>query len=94
MVRADELSPLNLMNWYRRAKNPLSASLDRLEEQLRRDKGVTDEHLREKNAKVNRLLSHALGAQANPYLIQSGGRRPFTRSGLSLDPSQVEFPYE
>jgi CRISPR-associated protein (TIGR02584 family) len=94
MVRANELNPLDLMNWYRRAKHPLSGSVDRLEEQLRRDKGVTDEHLREKNAKVNSLLKHALDAQANPYLIQSGGRRPLTRSGLTLDPSQVELPFE
>lgn len=94
MVRADDLNPLSLMHWYRLTKKPLSASLERLEDQLRRDKGITDEHLREKNAKVNRLLKHALGGQASTYLIQSSGRRPFTRSGLSLDPSQVEFPFE
>lgn len=73
---------------------PLSAAAIRLEEQLRREGGIADTFFREKSAKLNRILKERLGMEAVRYLVQSRGRRPFTRHGLSLDVDQLELPDE
>jgi hypothetical protein len=46
--------------------------------------GMTKEFFDEKKSRVNRLLREKLGLGASPYLIQSSGKRPTQRFGLSI----------
>ncbi len=94
MVRPDDLDPRRLVAFHRMTSGPLSAAAIRLEEQLRREGGIADTFFREKSAKLNRILKERLGMEAVRYLVQSRGRRPFTRHGLSLDVDQLELPDE
>lgn len=92
MVRPGDLDARALVAAYAHAVGPLSAACVRLEAQLRRDGGIDEAFFREKNAKLNRLLEERLGVAAAPYRIRSTGRRPHTRSGLTIDPQWVELP--
>lgn len=92
MVRPQDLDPRELLAAYARITGPLSAACVRLQAQLHRDGGVAEAFFREKNAKLNRLLDDRLGVAAGPYRVQSTGKRPFTRCGLSIDPAVVELP--
>jgi CRISPR-associated protein (TIGR02584 family) len=85
MVRADEVEVTSLLAAYTRVSGEGSDAPKRLAALLAREQGVSDAFFREKNAKVNRLLQTHLGvAAAEPFRIRSVGRRPYTRSGLTL----------
>jgi CRISPR-associated protein (TIGR02584 family) len=92
MVRRAELEPRRLLALYGRVAGAMSAAAVRLEAQLRREGGIDEQFFRERNAKLNRLLSDRLGLEAAPYLVQSRGRRPRTRSGIVVDAVHLELP--
>ena len=94
MVRPADLDPRRLLALYARVTPQLAAAYDRLQTQLRRDGGVDEAFFREKNAKLNRLLGDRLGVEAAPYLVRSKGRRPFTRCGVEIEPTNIEGLHE
>jgi hypothetical protein len=54
--------------------------------------GMTDADFDQRKARVNRRLRQALGTQlAAPYLIQTQGQRPHSRSHLALEPEAIRF---
>lgn len=53
--------------------------------------GIDEDYFRSKRSQVNRRLKDVLKAAATPYLIQSYGRRPNTRAGLSLPRSAIRI---
>lgn len=68
----------------------MSQQLERTEVALK--DGFTKEWLEQRKSKTNAAIRKALGGMvAKPYLIHSHGKRPCTRSGLSLPPESIEF---
>jgi CRISPR-associated protein (TIGR02584 family) len=54
--------------------------------------GMGDDDFDQRKARTNAALRKALGPQlAAPYLIQTQGRRPRSRSRLTLDPRVIRF---
>jgi CRISPR-associated protein (TIGR02584 family) len=53
--------------------------------------GMPVEFFEEKKSRVNAVLKRVLGVSAQPYLIQSRGKRPVTRFGLTLTPVAIHF---
>jgi hypothetical protein len=67
-----------------------SADYERAEQALAR--GMSDDDFDQRKARTNRALRDALGRQlAAPYLIQTSGQRPQSRSGLGLSPEAIRF---
>lgn len=46
---------------------------------------------REKSARIKRILRQELGVRAEPYCIDTQGKRPRTRNGLNIRPDRIHF---
>jgi CRISPR-associated protein (TIGR02584 family) len=53
--------------------------------------GNEKEWFEQHTAKLNKLLKQKLGFGAAPYLLRSSGRRPFSRTGLTLPPERIRW---
>ena len=56
--------------------------------------GMTKDYFLERKTRLNKALRDALGCGADPYLVQSFGRRPETRFGLDLPAKAIRFVEE
>lgn len=75
---------------YRAIVGEYSGELERAEAALAQ--GMTDDDFDQRKARTNAALRRALGPQlAAPYLIQTQGRRPESRSSLALEPEALRF---
>jgi len=75
---------------YRAVVGDHAGELERAEDAL--GQGMTDSDFDYRKSRTNKALKRALGEQlATPYLIQTQGRRPETRSGLGLEPDAIRF---
>lgn len=92
MVRPADLAPSSLLAWHRAVTGPMSLYGVKLETQLVKEGEIPESFFREKSAKLNRELRATLGLDAGRYLVQSTGKRPFTRHGLALNAEQIELP--
>lgn len=82
-------SPEDFIGHIVRLYGDMHTSLDRVRRALR--EGFTIDYISEKNSLVNKRLQDALNLAAQPFLIQSFGKRPYTQYSLSLNKDQVSF---
>jgi len=55
------------------------------------EKGMEKGYFLQRRSKLHRILRSALGPQAEAYLVQPTGRRPYTCYELRLDPNQIHY---
>jgi CRISPR-associated protein (TIGR02584 family) len=53
--------------------------------------GMPKEWFEQCTAKLNKLIRDALGLGAAPYLLRASGRRPLSRTGLTLPPERIRW---
>jgi CRISPR-associated protein (TIGR02584 family) len=53
--------------------------------------GMPKEWFEQRTARLNKLLRQALGIGAGPYLLQTSGKRPLSRTGLVLPPEHIRW---
>lgn len=73
---------------YRLVLGPMGAD-ERTARALRA--GMEKSYFLQRRSKLARALRTVLGPNAEPYLIRTTGRRPYTRYELSLAPEQIRF---
>jgi CRISPR-associated protein (TIGR02584 family) len=73
---------------YRAILGPMGDT-DRTTRALRH--GMDKGYFLQRRSRLNQRLEDALGPATTPYLLQTFGRRPDTRYGLTLDPTAIRF---
>jgi CRISPR-associated protein (TIGR02584 family) len=76
---------------YRRILGPWGPD-ERTADALR--EGMDKNYFLQRRSKLTRALRAALGMNAAPYLVQTAGRRPYTRYELALAPELIRFAEE
>jgi CRISPR-associated protein (TIGR02584 family) len=76
------------LNEYLQTFDALGPS-DRTPQALR--KGMEKGYFLQRRSKLHRILRSKLGPQADAYLIQSSGRRPYTRYELRLEANRIHY---
>jgi CRISPR-associated protein (TIGR02584 family) len=87
-VRWTEADPAEVLRFHAMV-DPDGKGLARTEAALA--SGMTKELFEQRTAKVNKLVEAALGLAAGPYRLVATGRRPQTRTGLTLPPDRILF---
>lgn len=82
--QADERSFLSL---YESVVGIDATALDETRKRLA--DGMEQQFFEQNNAKLSRALREQLGLAANPYLLTTGGKRPYTTRGLALPASAI-----
>lgn len=87
-TRWTEFEPDDFLTLYRYVANP--AQVERVSQALS-DKGMLKTWFEQRTAKLNKLVSNALGLGAAPYLLRTSGKRPNSRTGLALPPERIRW---
>ena len=85
-LRWDEVSVRAYLDFYERTPRPLERTIATLLEN-----GVDQEWFSMRVARVNAAIRKALALGAEPYLLKSSGKRPYTRTGFDLPRSSLSI---
>lgn len=83
-LRWDEISVRAYLDFYERATRPLARTIETLLEN-----GVDQEWFSMRVARVNAAIRKTLALGAEPYLLKSFGKRPYTKTGYDLPRSCI-----
>lgn len=81
--------PEEFIEHIERLYGVMHTSLDRVRRALK--DGFSIDYISEKNSLVNKRLQDSLNLAAQPFLVRSFGRRPYTQYSLSLNTEQLSF---
>jgi CRISPR-associated protein (TIGR02584 family) len=87
-TRWTEADPAEFLAIYR----PVAADPEQVERVSRTiEGGLPKEWFEQRTARLNKLVRLALGLAAGPYLLQTSGKRPLSRTGLALAPERIRW---
>ena len=86
-TRWTEADPEEFLALYRKIANP--TQVERVSSAIA--DGMPKEWFEQRTAKLNKLVRDSLGLGAGPYLLHSSGRRPLSRTGLTLPPERIRW---
>jgi CRISPR-associated protein (TIGR02584 family) len=91
-TRWTETDPQEFLAVYRQVA-PSEEQVDRVSRRIGSLNEPEDlkQWFEQRSAKLNKLLKNALGLAAAPYLLRASGRRPFSRTGLGLQPECIRW---